>query len=861
MQPTRTSRLVVAASSLAILALLGPAAGSEEAGSLARADALFEKKSYRDAAAAYQEFLRDEPRHPKLHHASRRLIACRLRLQLFDPALEAAERYVERTRGTPYEARTERLAGNLYLTVPHWGTRAGGKFHRAQWKQGIQVRSYRHDKRHALRHLQRARELYARYDAPERAAALAALPEDERPGWHDERLGCLFDLAGACARFGIYENQWFFWYSYWGERDEFLASTAGEDDFDEYHSWWRQQRKRPIGLRVGPDGRPRFASAPKEYAPDLSDDRKVLFLLAEARRLDRTDNKRFTALSWYRQAMLARARFGMDRLNSYAGLYWWGGRYPLKEELGSFNPWELGDGEALVLVGGRIRKVQLPRQWDVLGLLRTVEGDYRASGLAAEAQYSIGLYHQSRQQYTTALGEYQKLEQRSADSRWAGSARQQVARIRQPQVRISQTGVQLPGEPARIQLSYRNTSKVWFVARSIDHEGFMREIRRQGIDSKGRFRNFHQLRNWHSWFVNGYDDDNELHRLAARYTGREVARWADPVQDDGTHRYATATLQTPLRRSGAYLVHAYLREPPKDDARRSGADALRLGDSRAVVALTDLAIVDKRVERGNLYFVCDAQGGAPVPQASVEVLEVWSTYDRKRRRSFWHWAKHDLTTDEQGLAQLERTQSRPSQLHLLVRAGSGEHKRLAWSGMSYWSRYNPSRMRDGLFAYCITDRPVYRPAPKVRFKVWLRRMRSGILENQPDRQVQVIVYDPRGNKVYETTQQTDQYGGLDGELTLGEEPPLGVYRIYIAGQSYVGGQNFRVEEYRKPEFEVGVAPGKTHTRLGDEVTARIRATYFFGGPVTEATVKYKVFREEYRHRYYFPGRWDWLYGP
>ena len=40
-----------------------------------------------------------------------------------------------------------------------------------------------------------------------------------------------------------------------------------------------------------------------------------------------------------------------------------------------------------------------------------------------------------------------------------------------------------------------------------------------------------------------------------------------------------------------------------------------------------------------------------------------------------------------------------------------------------------------------------------------------------------------------------------------------------------------------------------------------RLEYYFGGAVTDANVSYKVFREEYRHTYWFPGPWDWLYGP
>ncbi|MFC1672175.1 hypothetical protein ACFL01_03465, partial [Planctomycetota bacterium] len=403
-----------------------------------RADKLFAEKNYKDACRNFEQALETGIENKDLHHASEHVILCKLRLSLFDDALAAAESYVKKTANTYHQARSERLAGNLYLQVPHWGTRAGGKFHRAQYKQGIRLRSYTFDKKHAVQHLETARDLYTKYDA-----AGAEMPKEDRDGWHNERIECLFDLASAVSRFTIYENNWEFWYRWWGDRDDETAETAGEEDFEEYHSRWNLQRTRPIGLRLDKDGNPIFPFTPKKYASDLDDDGKILYLLAETRTLDKTEDGKYTGLSYYRQAMLARARFGMDRLNNYAGYYWHGGKYPLKKELEDFNPWELKDNEALVLAGGRIRKVTLPTQFDVLSLLRVTSGDYAKSGVGDQSQYATGLYYQTRQQYLEAIAEYDRLEKAFPTSTWAGSGRAHKALIRKPQVTINQMGVQL----------------------------------------------------------------------------------------------------------------------------------------------------------------------------------------------------------------------------------------------------------------------------------------------------------------------------------------------------------------------------------------------------------------------------------
>ncbi len=75
-----------------------------------------------------------------------------------------------------------------------------------------------------------------------------------------------------------------------------------------------------------------------------------------------------------------------------------------------------------------------------------------------------------------------------------------------------------------------------------------------------------------------------------------------------------------------------------------------------------------------------------------------------------------------------------------------------------------------------------------------------------------------------------------------------------------GAGQFRVEEYKKPEFEVTVEAPTKPVMLGEKITAKVAARYYFGAPVTEARVKYKITRTSYNERWFPLGRWDWLYG-
>jgi alpha-2-macroglobulin len=84
--------------------------------------------------------------------------------------------------------------------------------------------------------------------------------------------------------------------------------------------------------------------------------------------------------------------------------------------------------------------------------------------------------------------------------------------------------------------------------------------------------------------------------------------------------------------------------------------------------------------------------------------------------------------------------------------------------------------------------------------------------------------------------------------------------VQIHGNGAGGNGVFRVEEYKKPEYEVQVEAPKEPVMLGEPVLATIKAKYYFGAPVTSAKVKYKVTRSSYSSTWYPMGNWDWLYG-
>src|SRR5262249_13111892 len=196
--------------------------------------------------------------------------------------------------------------------------------------------------------------------------------------------------------------------------------------------------------------------------------------------------------------------------------------------------------------------------------------------------------------------------------------------------------------------------------------------------------------------------------------------------------------------------------------------------------------------------------------------------------------------------------------------GLGGTDRLAYMGFTgiwYGSKYDPEYNATRVFT--MTDRPVYRPEQKVKFKSWVRHAKYDQADTSSfaQQQFKVLIHNPKGEKIHEKTYTTDEFGGLDDELTLAKGCPLGMYSMTIQqGNRHFGWFSFRVEEYKKPEFEVKVEAPKEPVQLGEKIEAKIEAKYYFGAPVTRAKIKYKVLRTSTDGTWYPAARWDWFYG-
>lgn len=841
---------------------------SKSAEAIKKAEALFEKQNWAEARVAYDEArdLESDWRSPRTRLAVEQAVYCSIKLQQWDDALERAEKFIEETKGFFEEAVGERFLGGLYMIVPHHGTKRGSTYLRGHYTQGVQVSSWRKDRREAIQHYERARELLLKLEA-DLTRDDGANAKKTMDLIRAERIGVDFDLVAALAKKYPYGYGQWGWIGWWWESEleaEEDSDVVGEADYEEPRwYWYNQDRTPPTGIPLGLDGKPKFITAPDDYSADLGAGSKIRFLLQEIQQLDTSEKKNAAAKALMRWAMIARSLYGPDTIGTWRSSRVrydrFGQQIQVRDDADEpeKKTWELEDDEALTIVGGRLRLVTLPASDSPVAILNRLEEEYPESDLRPEAHYVRALYFQTRKQFPRAMEEYRDLIRRHPDHKRANDAKEQMKIIEQPDVMLGQSGVYLPDTRPKLSFNYRNTDTIDFKAFEVDLAKFVRDSMEDDSQPYWQYRNI-------QWQL--FNNEKQPWK---DYLGDEVAAWTEKVERPEENRAAEASTAAPLTEPGAYIVEAHTagKEQP----------------TRVLVLVTDIAIVQKNLVKKGLIYVCDARTGQPFADKVVRIYEHWTTYENSK--SHTHWFSTVRTTNKDGVIEYARQKNnRNTQVDAVV---LGEDNRMAFSFFQGWSESDPGHYwEQGPRYYVVTDRPVYRPGDTVNFRVWIRRLKDrqykqvkeqpktfGWLQSlklgkfspaQKDEDIRIEVYDSRNNEATKITVRTDEYGCATGKYELGDEPPLGIYHLrihgYVPDSRRVAGALFRVEEYKKPEFEVTVKPAKTQARLGEKVKAKIEARYYFGAPVARGAVTYKVFRENYQHVYWGPGEYDWLYG-
>ena len=168
----------------------------------------------------------------------------------------------------------------------------------------------------------------------------------------------------------------------------------------------------------------------------------------------------------------------------------------------------------------------------------------------------------------------------------------------------------------------------------------------------------------------------------------------------------------------------------------------------------------------------------------------------------------------------------------------------------YQNGINLNTQLETLDAYITTDRPIYRPGDTVHFNVLAFARENGVPADSGLESVQVSLHEDYGMAgvpavLFDEELELDAYGVVSADVLIPEDSAPGYYHIEVkSGDTFLDTLYFHVENYRKPEIEVGVTLTPEESLAGETLNAAIQADYYFGLPVSGQTFSWTLYRQD-----------------
>ena len=382
-----------------------------------------------------------------------------------------------------------------------------------------------------------------------------------------------------------------------------------------------------------------------------------------------------------------------------------------------------------------------------------------------------------------------------------------VKAIEAPGFSVEMMAADGPGRRS-IRLTHRNLERVFFRAYALDIEALIRTAKDYNI--------------FPQW--------QEAEKII---TGKRPAHsWRaelPPTPDYRDHKtYVDLPAGLP---PGLYLVAASVRE---DFARQNN----RIDALNAVVS--NIALLKRGTNEGGEEAVV-AAGGTGRPLAGVKV-DLYA-YDWQKG----HRVLESRTSDADGRAAFAPRAQQTGPCFLFAKKGND----IAFDP-SYLYLYGRTRPAETTASLIYTDRSIYRPGQKIYWKIlaYGGRQDLGRLRPAANAGASIWLEDINGQRVTEATTTTNAFGTASGEFIIpAAGRPLGAWRLRSSPEGY---SQVRVEEYKRPTFEVTVKDPEKPLRLNRPATLKAEARYYFGLPVASGGAVWQVRREPV-----YPRWWWW----
>lgn len=477
----------------------------------------------------------------------------------------------------------------------------------------------------------------------------------------------------------------------------------------------------------------------------------------------------------------------------------------------------LADDKPAALLDADLKRLSFVRSNSVLShkdslylsALQMLERRYSGQPIVAEVWYHIAqLYADQGGNWDARFPEKNKWKLKESlelcdkaieqfpESYGAGQCKALRSQLLQRRLGLTVEEVNIPGQPALGLVNYRNLTQAYLRAVQLTEQEYT-ELRNRPAEEV--FTLLAQKKALRSWKVNLPDDgDLREHSAELAIDALPVGFYAILLADSEKFTYS--------QQSGGYLYTLF----------------------------SNLSYFSRRTKNNATEFLLlHRETGAPQEGVLAEFFT--NQYNRRTQQSE-RVKIGQSQSDKDGFLYPDVKEN----TYFQVRFSKGGDVLFFEDGYSNYTR-STGRQKD-VATHFFLDRAIYRPGQTVFFKaIVLENDEHGVPSILARHPFVATFYDANGQEVSKLELRTNEFGTANGNFTAPKGGLTGQMRLH----SNAGNNShfFSVEEYKRPKFEITMAPLAGSPALNDTVTVSGQALAFAGSAVDGADVSYRVVRE------------------
>ena len=388
-------------------------------------------------------------------------------------------------------------------------------------------------------------------------------------------------------------------------------------------------------------------------------------------------------------------------------------------------------------------------------------------------------------------------------SQGAKNCQSLIKRIEEPQVDLSLNSVQLPNEAIPAVLEYRNTTAPYYRIVKVSEK----ELKK----------------------LNDMDKEDRLKELSKK---NAVDEQELSLAAETDYRQHSTLIALPALDRGFYFLTA------------TTAKGIKSKDKTLILnfQVSSLGFITDTKDDKMTVMTVDRKTGKTVEGVTVEVYRrEWDYKAREYKTIIIATPK----TDQNGKAEISKTGSDSFNINLR----KGDDNLLSNNYFRLYERYknNNETYSTKLF----TDRAIYRPGQTVYFQGIVTRRQGEDISLVNGYAEKVSFRDANWQEISLAKFTTDEYGSFSGSFVIPTDRLNGVFHL----NADRGSTTIRVEEYKRPTFEVTFEKPKEQYKLNQEVTVHGDVKAYAGFGLDDVEYSYRVIRKTS-----FPWRcWWWWY--